>query len=72
MDLANNSSKEEKDAITSELMKFKLFGTGVDDEGLKEFHSEHFTYPLFKDDGLVIRMSSSASVGSSCTMDIRT
>jgi hypothetical protein len=54
MDLANNSSKEEKDAITSELMKFKLFGTVKDDEGLKEFHSEHFTYPLFKDDGLVI------------------
>jgi hypothetical protein len=54
MDLANNSSKEEKDAITSELMKFKLFGTGVDDEGLKEFYSEHFTYLLFKDDGLVI------------------
>ncbi|EED87334.1 predicted protein [Thalassiosira pseudonana CCMP1335] len=45
---------EEKDARTSELMKFKLFGTEKDDEGLKEFHSEHFTYPLFKDDGLVI------------------
>jgi hypothetical protein len=54
MDLANNSSKEEKDAMTSELMKFKLFGTVKDDEGLKEFHSEHFAYPLFKDDGLVI------------------
>eukprot|EP01082_Thalassiosira_pseudonana_P005110 g4673.t1 g4673 contig16:18138-18515(+) len=54
MDLANNSSREEKDARTSELMKFKLFGTEKDDEGLKEFHSEHFTYPLFKDDGLVI------------------
>ena len=53
MDLANNSSKEEKDAMTSELMKFKLFGTVKDDEGLKEFYNEHFTYPLFKDDGLV-------------------
>jgi hypothetical protein len=59
MDLANKkSSEEEKDATTSELMKkFKLFGTvkeiGVDDEGLKEFYNEHFTYPLFKDDGLV-------------------
>jgi hypothetical protein len=58
MDLANKSSEEEKDATTSEFMKgFKLFGTvkeiGVDDEGLKEFYNEHFTYPLFKDDGLV-------------------
>mmetsp|Transcript_29248 Transcript_29248/g.69631 ORF Transcript_29248/g.69631 Transcript_29248/m.69631 type:complete len:126 (-) Transcript_29248:105-482(-) len=38
--------------------QFKLFGTvkevGVDDEGLAEFHNEHFDFPLFKDDGLVL------------------
>jgi len=36
---------------------FKMFGTvkeiGVDDEGLAAFYNEHFTYPLYKDDGLI-------------------
>ena len=26
---------------------------GVDDEGLSAFYNDHFTYPLYKDDGLV-------------------
>lgn len=38
--------------------QFKLFGTvkevGVDDEGLAEFHNEHFAFPLFRDNGLVL------------------
>jgi len=51
-DLANNDNDH------SELMKgFKMFGVvkeiGVDDEGLSVFHRDHFTYPLYKDDGLV-------------------
>mmetsp|Transcript_23868 Transcript_23868/g.34097 ORF Transcript_23868/g.34097 Transcript_23868/m.34097 type:complete len:137 (-) Transcript_23868:1558-1968(-) len=42
-----------------ELMKkFKLWGvvkeTGVDDEGLSKFYNEYFTFPLFKDEGLVL------------------
>ena len=36
---------------------FDLFGVvkevGVDDEGLSAFYNDHFTYPLYKDDGLV-------------------
>ena len=36
---------------------FDLFGVvkevGVDDEGLTAFYNDHFTYPLYKDDGLV-------------------
>ena len=48
MDLAKGST---------ELTKFKLFGVvkevGVDDEGLSAFYNDHFTYPLYKDDGLV-------------------
>ena len=51
-DLAN-------DTTTSDLMSgFKLFGTvkevGVDDEGLSVFYNDHFKYPLYKDDGLVL------------------
>ncbi len=38
--------------------KFKLWGvvkeTGVDDEGLSKFYNEYFTFPLFKDEGLVL------------------
>lgn len=54
-DLANNDSTNNDNA---ELMKgFKMFGTvkeiGVDDKGLSEFYNDHFTYPLYKDDGLV-------------------
>ena len=49
MDLANGST---------ELMKnFEMFGVvkevGVDDEGLSAFYNDHFTFPLYKDDGLV-------------------
>lgn len=52
--LANDDSKNNN----SELMKgFEMFGVvkeiGVDDEGLTAFYKDHFTYPLFKDDGLV-------------------
>jgi hypothetical protein len=52
--LANDDSKNNN----AELMKgFDLFGvvkeTGVDDVGLTAFYEDHFTYPLYKDDGLV-------------------
>mmetsp|Transcript_4435 Transcript_4435/g.9587 ORF Transcript_4435/g.9587 Transcript_4435/m.9587 type:complete len:129 (-) Transcript_4435:210-596(-) len=37
---------------------FGMFGVvkeiGVDDEGLIAFYQEHFTHPLYKDDGLVL------------------
>lgn len=51
MDLANDGAR-------GDLMKgVGLFGTvkevGVDDEGLTAFFEDHFTYPLYKDDGLV-------------------
>ena len=52
MDLAKESTNENQDALG-----YKLFGVikeiGVDDEGLIEFHMEHYTFPLLKDDGLV-------------------
>lgn len=40
------------------MKKFKFWGvvkeTGVDDEGLSKFYNEYFTFPLFKDEGLVL------------------
>lgn len=49
---------QSNDGDVNDLMSgYKLFGTvkeiGVDDTGLKEFYDHHFTFPLFKDDGLV-------------------
>ncbi|KAL7484051.1 hypothetical protein ACHAW6_009696 [Cyclotella cf. meneghiniana] len=43
---------------TADVMSgYQLFGTvkeiGVDDTGLRDFHRLHFTYPLYRDDGLV-------------------
>lgn len=53
MDLA----KSNDDTVKEVMSGYTLFGTvkeiGVDDTGLMEFYNEHFTYPLFKDDGLV-------------------
>ena len=60
MDLANNSTKEGSTTEQQqEVMNgYKLFGTvkeiGVDDSGLAEFYNNYYTYPLFKDDGLVM------------------
>jgi len=60
MDLANNSTKEGSTTEQQqEVMNgYKLFGTvkeiGVDDSGLAQFYNNYFTYPLFKDDGLVM------------------
>jgi hypothetical protein len=58
MDLANDEAHHGKDGGHADMMKcFRLFGTvkeiGVDDAGLTEFYTDHYTYPLFKDDGLV-------------------
>jgi hypothetical protein len=53
MDLATSNDDDVKDFMSG----YNLFGIvkeiGVDDTGLKEFYHDHFTYPLFKDDGLV-------------------
>lgn len=53
MDLAQSIDGDVKDVMSG----YKLFGTvkeiGVDDTGLMKFYHDHFTYPLFKDDGLV-------------------
>eukprot|EP00804_Cyclotella_cryptica_P023211 CCRYP_000398-RE/>CCRYP_000398-RE protein AED:0.08 eAED:0.07 QI:0/0/0/1/0/0.33/3/0/189 len=43
---------------TSDVMSgYHVFGTvkeiGVDDTGLRDFHRLYFTYPLYRDDGLV-------------------
>jgi hypothetical protein len=58
MDLANDSAHNGHAGGHADMMKcFRLFGTvkeiGVDDAGLTEFYKDHFTYPLYKDDGLV-------------------
>jgi hypothetical protein len=49
MDLAAQDDKP--------LEGFHLFGTvketGVDDEGLTDFYNDSFTFPLYKDEGLV-------------------
>jgi len=40
------------------MKKFNMWGvvkeTGVDDEGLSKFYNDYFTFPLFKDEGLVL------------------
>lgn len=40
------------------MKKFQLWGvvkeTGVDDEGLSKFYNEYYTYPLYKDEKLVL------------------
>lgn len=40
------------------MKKFRLWGvvkeTGVDDEGLSKFYNEYYTYPLYKDEKLVL------------------
>jgi len=40
------------------MKKYKLFGTvkevGVDDEGLSVFYNDHYKFPLYKDDDLVV------------------
>lgn len=51
-------AKSINDDTNADLMKgFEMFGVvkeiGVDDEGLTTFYKDHFTYPLYKDDGLV-------------------
>ena len=50
---SSSSSGEKHDNI----MGYKLFGVikeiGVDDTGLIEFYTNHYTFPLLKDDGLV-------------------
>lgn len=42
----------EKDGLL-ERKGFKLFAlvkeTGIDDEGLRDFYNEYFTYPIYKD-----------------------
>jgi len=44
--------------VDKPLEGFGLFGTvketGVDDEGLADFYSGAFTFPLYKDDGMVM------------------
>jgi hypothetical protein len=49
MDLAAQKDKP--------LKGFGLFGlvkeTGVDDEGLTDFYSKSYTYPLYRDEGLI-------------------
>ncbi|KAL3805626.1 hypothetical protein HJC23_005870 [Cyclotella cryptica] len=53
MDLANSSDKTTSDVMSG----YHVFGTvkeiGVDDTGLRDFHRLYFTYPLYRDDGLV-------------------
>jgi len=53
MDLAKSSDGDVNNVVSG----YRLFGTvkeiGVDDQGLMEFYKNHYTYPLFKDDGLV-------------------
>lgn len=51
-------AKSINDDTNADLMKcFGMFGVvkeiGVDDEGLTTFYKDHFTYPLYRDDGLV-------------------
>lgn len=59
MDLATTNDNDSSNDENAALMKgFQLFGIvkeiGVDDEGLTAFYKDHFTYPLYKDDGLVL------------------
>lgn len=44
---------EDKNGASSELHGFKVFAivkeTGIDDDGLREFHDEYFAYTTYKD-----------------------
>ena len=52
--MATTNNKDDAELIK----KFEMFGIvkeiGVDDEGLSVFYNDHFTYPLYKDDELVV------------------
>lgn len=56
--MANNENDTTNSGIAELVKGFKMFGTvkeiGVDDEGLAAFYNDHFEFPLYKDDGLVL------------------
>ena len=56
--MANNENDTTNSGIAELVKGFKMFGTvkeiGVDDEGLAAFYNDHFKFPLYNDDGLVL------------------